>query len=635
MQNAINRGLLFLAPLLLISPALAQWSSDPAVNLAVGDAASDQNQVKMMPAWPSWGGAPSGGVWMSWFDGIGSGWDVRLQLLSRAGVEIFPHGGILVADRSFSSTQDYGLGVAYGGNALISYRDDSSGSTEIAANRISEGGTLLWGPNGVALTSGAGFVASPKIANLTSPANPSACVVAWTENSTVKLMRLDGLGAPLWPTPVTLTAPSGSYLLSDIKGSYGEVVVSMVHQTGGFTSPKHLVAQRFDADGAPQWGATPLPIFDGGSLQFGNFPEMLQGPAGGVIFAWYSASPALQCFVQRVDAAGVESWAHNGVAVADVPGQLRVNPHATYYDGNDSVYVTWKEQNGSQSQSGISAQRLDASGNRMWGSAGTVIEPLGSADHNMARILHRTSGDLALVAWSSAPSFGNDQLYAAILDSTGAIDVPRFDVASTPSGKARMAIVESVYSAVLAWSDARNDGGDIYAQAVSFEGNLEAPFIGSPFCFPGYTNSMEQSAELTGDWITGGGIGGGLSDLHLEITGGPPNQLGYFLIGTQATPGQNVSNGLFCLIGMGSQFFRYNVGGTSMNSVGGFNASGILVNAAGTSSTGTGFDVPSAIPASPPVAITAGSTWHFQGWYRDTAAGAGSSNFSNGLSVTF
>ena len=97
-----------------------------------------------------------------------------------------------------------------------------------------------------------------------------------------------------------------------------------------------------------------------------------------------------------------------------------------------------------------------------------------------------------------------------------------------------------------------------------------------------------------------------------------------------------VSNGQFCLVGTPTaQFFRYNVAGTTMNSIGGFDATGTMINAAGTSTTGFGFDVPSTIPDSVPVAIMAGDTWHFQGWYRDTPAGAGSSNFTNGLSVTF
>jgi hypothetical protein len=72
-----------------------------------------------------------------------------------------------------------------------------------------------------------------------------------------------------------------------------------------------------------------------------------------------------------------------------------------------------------------------------------------------------------------------------------------------------------------------------------------------------------------------------------------------------------------------------------MNSIGGFDATGTWINVSGTSTTGFGFDVPSTIPAGVPIVITAGDTWHFQGWYHDTAAAAGSSNFTNGLSVNF
>ncbi len=151
------------------------------------------------------------------------------------------------------------------------------------------------------------------------------------------------------------------------------------------------------------------------------------------------------------------------------------------------------------------------------------------------------------------------------------------------------------------------------------------------FCDPASNNSTGAPAVLAGTWGTGVG-----SDLHLEITGGVPGQLAYFLVGNEATSGVAISNGLFCLVGTSTaQFFRYNVGGTDMNSIGGFDASGTMINAAGTSTTGFGFDVPSTIPSGPPATIVAGDTWHFQGWYRDTPSGAGDSNFTNGLSVTF
>ncbi len=162
--------------------------------------------------------------------------------------------------------------------------------------------------------------------------------------------------------------------------------------------------------------------------------------------------------------------------------------------------------------------------------------------------------------------------------------------------------------------------------------------VGTPFCDPNSPNSTGASTQLTGSWLTGGGIAGGMSDLHLECSNGVPSELGYFLVGTAFTePGLTVSNGQLCIAS--GPFYRYNVSGTTGNSVGLFNASGVLRNFAGTSSVGpvgaeTGFDVPESIVGGA-MTIVSGSTWNFQVWHRDTPAGAGTSNFSNGLSVTF
>ncbi len=134
-----------------------------------------------------------------------------------------------------------------------------------------------------------------------------------------------------------------------------------------------------------------------------------------------------------------------------------------------------------------------------------------------------------------------------------------------------------------------------------------------------------------------GAVGNGAgSNLHLEVTQGVPGEIGYFLVGNEATAGVATSNGLFCLIGTGTAaFYRYNVSGGGSNSVGLFDATGVLQNLVGTSTVGSGFDVPSTVPGSAPITIMSGDTWHFQLWHRDSSAGQGTSNFSNGLSVTF
>ncbi|MCP5024541.1 MAG: hypothetical protein GY930_22605 [bacterium] len=159
------------------------------------------------------------------------------------------------------------------------------------------------------------------------------------------------------------------------------------------------------------------------------------------------------------------------------------------------------------------------------------------------------------------------------------------------------------------------------------------PSVGTAFCSPSDPNSTGSSTTLTGSWITGGGISGGMSDLHLEVTDGVSGELGYFLVGNSfADPGAPVSNGYFCLAS--GPYYRCNVAGTTSNSIGIFDAAGVLQNFASTSSVGSGFDVPDTISGTVMV-ILGGSTWNFQVWHRDTPTAVGSSNFSNGLSVTF
>lgn len=159
-------------------------------------------------------------------------------------------------------------------------------------------------------------------------------------------------------------------------------------------------------------------------------------------------------------------------------------------------------------------------------------------------------------------------------------------------------------------------------------GSGAADSAGSVFCSPMEPNSTGAPTRLAGTWWMGAGSG-----LHLEVTSGPPGNIGYFLIcDSPYETGVAISEGRLCFLPSASVFGRYNVAGSQMNSVGLFDASGVLQNVVGTSSQGSGFDVPNSIPPSGLPQIPAGSTWYFQVWHREAA---GASNFSNGLSVTF
>ena len=468
-----KRALLALFWVLFASPTAALWSSDPAVNLVVGNGAGEQVLPKVAPT-------PDGGAWIGWFDG-GAGYDVRVQKLDAAGNGLLPHNGVLVANRSFSSVQDWGLDIDSSGNALLAFRDDRFGGEQITAAKVTPAGTLAWGVNGVQLTATSDFVASPKIAGTSD----GGAVVTWTQNASTKLQKLDGAGAPQWVTDVTLTPGAGSYSASDLHDAGTDVILAFVHQTGSFGSPRHLLAQKFDATGALLWGAGHVAVFDGGSLQFGNFPYFVPDGLGGAGFSWYDASTtALQCYAQRILPDGTEAFPHNGTAVSTNAVRVRVSPSAAFDAATGMTYVFWEEQNSSQSQSGLYGQKVDATGARKWGTEGVAVVPVGASQILLVRTL--TGGSGAFAFWSGVPSFNQDRLYGVRLDASGVVDVPIFDVASTPSGKSRLSVGKSPTGvAILAWSDQRTDGGDIYAQNVNADGSLGAGTSDAPSTAPG------------------------------------------------------------------------------------------------------------------------------------------------------
>jgi len=454
------RLLVCLLVLLVASISHAQWSSDPAVNLPVADAAGTQVQPKVAPT-------SDGGCYISWFDGAG-GYDLRLQKLDSGGEEVFAHNGVLVANRGFSSTQDYGLDVDASGNALLVFRDDSSG-IQITASKVSPTGTLLWGASGVQLTNTSAYVAAPKIAGTSD----GGVVVAWTQDSTVRLQKLAADGSQVWIADVVLSSLFGTYSASDLHDAGTDVILSIVHQTGDFYSPKHLLAQKLDSTGALLWGSGHVAVFNSGSLQFGNYPTFVPDGTGGAVFSWYDTASSLQCYAQHLLADGAPVFPPSGAAVSTNATRVRVSPSAAFNASTGETFLFWTEMNPSQSQWGVYGQKFDSSGNRQWTDDGAVVVPVGSNQATQVRCL--TGGSGAFVFWVQPSGAIQDRLFGARLDGAGSIDIAQFDVGSTP----RLAVGSSTAGfAILAWQDDRSDGGDILAQNVNSDGSLGTPWVG-------------------------------------------------------------------------------------------------------------------------------------------------------------
>ena len=445
--------------------AWAQWSSDPAVNLPLADTSgADQVQPKLRVL-------PNHQWYVSWFDADPNspppvGYDVYLQRLSATGVEQFPHGGTLIADLSNSSTEDYGLDADTVGNALLAFLDTREARVQqVTAARISPSGDSLWGPNGVQLTKGHNQYFAPKITGTSD----GGVVVAWTEawgvNASVKMMKLDQSGNPVWKAPVVFRESGYQYFLADLHAAdNGSVVVSWVREAG-FFSDKQLRANKVSATGKKLWGKGNAVIFDSGSLQFGNFPYFILDGSGGAVFAWYTSSPILQCWVQHIRADGSEAFPHNGAAASPDTNNIRVEPSVAYRAATDETFLFWTEEDQNQFVNGVYGQKFDGAGNAQWAPTGVVLVPLGSDSQTFVTTAQTGSG--ALVLWVDSPGYGMSTMQAAKLDAKGREICGPFVVSSTPANKWDLtAGVNSSGMTVVTWTDDRIGNNAIYVQNV-------------------------------------------------------------------------------------------------------------------------------------------------------------------------
>jgi len=625
-------GLLLLLPV-LAAPASAQWPANPATNLAVCDATGDQ-------AVPKIAAGGDGTTWTAWFDNRGGSYAVYAQKLDVQGNEVFAHNGLLVsANPQSSSLVDWSIDSDGAGGVVLAFTDTrAGGDLDVYAYRIDGAGTFLWGANGVALSNNADFESNPKIA-LLSDGN---FAVTWGRSPTpgpgaVHVQRISAAGVPqfagdgLQIVGPGVEKPAFSAIAASDAGGF---IVGYVRDTATFSSSRHYRAQKFDAAGNALWnGGSPLAVYDASVMPIAYQPVVLSDGAGGAVFGWHASVGLSDCWIQRVNAAGVEQHPHNGVQVSTQASHQKYDPQLALMSNGD-VVVAFNKRNSAQSQWATCVQRITTAGTRAWTNDGIELIALNGVPKQFERCVANGNDAIVLTCEQTNYPAQGVRVLGFRVDGTGANVWAGSPVvlSSVLSTKDKIPVVTDATGVVRAvWDDGRNDSGDIYAQNVNADGTLgspQAPGIG--FCFGDGSgaacpcanngaagNGCANSLNPNGAHLTASGTASISNDtLVVQGSGMPDSTVLYF----QGTVQQSVGNGI--AFGDGKRC----AGGTVTRL-------GTKTNVSGASSYPGLGDLSMSVRGG----ISMPATRTYQAWYRNAATfcTASTFNLSNGIELSW
>ena len=461
-----------LLPLLLATPTAAQWPADPSVNLPIADRMSEQVTPKIASA-------PNSDTYVAWFDLAAGSYDVYLQRLNSAGVEQWPHNGILVSDHpQNTSLVDWDLIADSAGNCVLVFSDvRGAGDLDVQAYKIAPDGTFLWGASGITLS----VSTDPEPAPYVAEASDGDFVFVWPRwpnsgGGNIMMQRLAPDGTLRYPAPLPIAGDPNEQpaFAAIVAADAGSVIASWVRDVTTFSSSRHVRARKFAPDASPLWPAH-VNVFDAASVPIAYTPKLEPDGAGGTLVLWHrSQSNLYNSLVQHLSASGTELFPHNGVEVATT-AMHHIDPALAYRQATGECFIFWNERNSLQSQWGIYAQKITAAGARAWGDAGRELQPVNTIYKSYPRCVQ--IGDGAAVFYYEEPTgqFNRDRLLGIRIDASGALVWPTTPlvVSSYLSSKARIPLtIDAAGVTKIVWEDDRSGTPDIYGQNVNPDGTL-------------------------------------------------------------------------------------------------------------------------------------------------------------------
>lgn len=378
------RNIILICLLMLYAQiSFGQWSMDPAENNPVIKYSGDQEYHQVIPD-------GSGGIYVVWTDSrddATNGLDIYAQHMAADASKVWATDGLAIS--TATGNQSYPFLVQDGnGGAIIFWVDYRSGDADIYGQRVNSDGSVQWTTNGAPIATGAGkqsfFYPYYKMEGFVMADGAGGAFIAYNDDADgdkdLYVQKINSSGSVQWGGSGVKVAnlvndDQAQRLTSD--GAGGIIVVWENYNSSDGSNA--IYAQRLNASGVAQWSpadgvnVVPAAVWPGKPAD----PEIVPDGSNGaiIVFNTRAGLSTGDLYMQRVDGSGNILWGNSGKVLSN-QNQLEsgwiIEP-----DGSGNFYITWSDQRELAwpgptygTNYDIYAQKIDVNGNRLWNTDG-------------------------------------------------------------------------------------------------------------------------------------------------------------------------------------------------------------------------------------------------------------------------
>ncbi|MCC7491002.1 MAG: hypothetical protein IT204_01565 [Fimbriimonadaceae bacterium] len=371
---------------------------------------------------------------------------IAAQRLAADGKPLWNRGesSVLVANSRWRESRPQVVSDGAGGVLVLFQCESEDGDQDIRGQRLNADGELLW-EEGKASTEVAYSKMLERNPRAVPDGAGGAVVVFEYEaaegehagDTEIAAQRVSGDGKLLWEDGKRAVAVCSSNWIERepvvvADGQGGATVVCEVSQLADPKADRVIVAQRLTADGELAWEGGRMSVAVADSAASERRPRAVGDGAGGVIIVYDAvqtrngaATGEVDLGAARLSAAGKMLWGSAREPLQVVAGSTIDRSAELLSDGRGGCFVAWERAVNSGARAGDSdlyVQRLSSAGKLTW-SAGKPVLVAGSANlERRPKLCSDGAGGLLLAFESegrSGAAKGDSQVAAQRVDATG------------------------------------------------------------------------------------------------------------------------------------------------------------------------------------------------------------------------